>query len=174
MVWAKELFRTYLLGNRFDLLTDHKAIISALKDYKENKPYRSRLTRWVDQLLPFDYDIRQVPGAALGMADYLSRNSTFEAPPISVYDDLFVIKPLKNPRKYAITYEPTPRCLPVPLKRRKSQEFALEKILGLIAEIMTNLLSQSVHEGGIADPRRKYHRQISSNQIRLQPAVRCR
>ena len=29
IVWACDFFRTFLLGNRFQVLTDHKAIISA-------------------------------------------------------------------------------------------------------------------------------------------------
>ena len=97
VVWAYKHFRTYLLGNKFEILTDHKAIISALKEHRGNRPYQSRLTRWADRLLPFDYDIRHVPGATLGMVDYLSRNPTFDAPPpSSVYDELFVIKAIEN------------------------------------------------------------------------------
>ena len=57
VVWSCEHFRTYLIGNTFKIRTDHKAIISALKEHKGNKPYQSRLTRWPDRLLPFDYDL---------------------------------------------------------------------------------------------------------------------
>ena len=71
---------------KFGILTDHKAIISAFEEHRGNKPYQSRLTRWAGRFLPFDDDIRHVPGATLGMADYLSQNPTFDAPPSSVYD----------------------------------------------------------------------------------------
>ena len=54
VIWACENFRTYLLGNKFEILTDHKAIISALKEHRGNKPYQSRLTHWADRFLPFD------------------------------------------------------------------------------------------------------------------------
>ena len=65
-------------------------MISALKEHRRRKPYQSRLTRWADRLLPFDYGISHVPGATFGLGHYLSRNPTFDAPPTSVYDMLLV------------------------------------------------------------------------------------
>ena len=47
IVWASEHFRTYLLGTRFQVVTDYKAIISALNENYNNKLYQSRLARWV-------------------------------------------------------------------------------------------------------------------------------
>ena len=32
------------------------------------------MTRWVDRLLPFDFEIEHAPGRTMGLADYLSRN----------------------------------------------------------------------------------------------------
>ena len=69
IVWSCEHFRTYLLGNHFVILTDHKAIISALKTNRGNKTYQSRLTRWADRLLPFDFDIFHISGCKLGIVD---------------------------------------------------------------------------------------------------------
>ena len=40
IVRSCEHFRNYLLGNNFELLTDNKAIISALKTNRGNKPYQ--------------------------------------------------------------------------------------------------------------------------------------
>ena len=104
VIWACEHFCTYFLANSFEILTDHKAIILALKK-KEKKTYQFRSTRWADRLLPFDYVIRHVLGTTLGMADYLSREPIFEAPlppphpppppPSSVYGELFVIKTIE-------------------------------------------------------------------------------
>ena len=48
IVWACEHFRTYLLGHRFQVLTDHRAIISALNEKYNNRSYQSRLSRWAD------------------------------------------------------------------------------------------------------------------------------
>ena len=95
IVWACEHFRTYLLGNRSQVLTDHKAIISALSENYNNKSYQSPLSRWADCLLPFDFEVIHVPGVTLGIVDYLSRYPTFSAPAPSNYDDLFVVKSIE-------------------------------------------------------------------------------
>ena len=92
IVWSCEHFRTYLLGNHFVILTDHKAIISALKTNRGNKTYQSRLTRWADRLLSFDFDIFHISGCKLGIVDYLSRFPTFEAPRPSSFDEQYVVK----------------------------------------------------------------------------------
>ena len=92
IVWSCEHFRTYLLGNHFVILTDHKAIISALKNNRGNKTHQLRLTRWADRLLPFDFDIFHISGGKLGIVDYLSRYPTFEAPRPSNFDEQYVVK----------------------------------------------------------------------------------
>ena len=45
VVWAVEHFKHYLYGQEFKLLTDHQALLSALKENKGNNTYQSRLTR---------------------------------------------------------------------------------------------------------------------------------
>ena len=95
IVWACEHFRTYLLAARFQVLTDHKAIISALSENYNNKSYQSRLARWADRLLPFDFEVIHVPGVTLGIVDYLSRYPTFPAPEPSKYDELFLVKSIE-------------------------------------------------------------------------------
>ena len=55
------------------MVTDHKAWATILKGNKGNKTYSSRLTRWVDRLLPFNFEIEHAPGRTMGLADYLSR-----------------------------------------------------------------------------------------------------
>ena len=93
--WACEQFRTYFLSNRFQILTDHKAIISALNEYYNNKSYQSRLSRWADRLLLFDFDVVHVPGATLGTVDYMSRYPTYTTPLPSQYVELFVVKSIE-------------------------------------------------------------------------------
>ena len=53
VVWSLEHFKYYLYGSCFTLQTDHQALLSALKDKRGNQTYQSRLTRWVDKLIPF-------------------------------------------------------------------------------------------------------------------------
>ena len=50
--------------------------MSLLKPNRGNKTFSSRLTRWVDRLLPVDFEVVHVAGRTLGMADYLSRHPT--------------------------------------------------------------------------------------------------
>ena len=65
LVWALDHFKNYLLGKQFSILTDHKALIGALKDDKYTKTAQSRLTRWADKLLPFDFTVEHLPGKDL-------------------------------------------------------------------------------------------------------------
>ena len=91
-MWGAEYFRNYILGRKFLTVTDHKALISLLNgNDKKNKPMFSRLTRWLDRLIPFDFRIEHKPGAKIGLADYLSPHPSREATPISTYDNMFTV-----------------------------------------------------------------------------------
>ena len=74
VVWSVEHFKNYVYGINFGVVLDHKALQSVLKSNKGNKTYSSRLTRWVNRLLPFDFNVVHEPGRTLGLADYLSRH----------------------------------------------------------------------------------------------------
>ena len=50
-----------------------------MKEHRSNKSYNSRLTHWVDRLLPFDFNIEHLPGAKMGLVDYISRQKNREA-----------------------------------------------------------------------------------------------
>ena len=76
IVWAVEHFKNYVYGVQFKVISDHKALMSVLKPNRGNKTFTSRLTRWVDRLLPFEFEVVHVAGRTLGMADYLSRHPT--------------------------------------------------------------------------------------------------
>ena len=62
VVWAIEYFKYYLFGKNFTVLTDHRALLLVLKSHRSNKSYNSRLTRWIDRLLHFDFNIEHIPG----------------------------------------------------------------------------------------------------------------
>ena len=87
VVWSTYHYRYYLYGNKFELITDHKALLSALRNNRANKTYQSRLVRWVDKLLPFDFTINHLAGSEMGMTDYLSRDASGEPEPVSPYDE---------------------------------------------------------------------------------------
>ena len=92
VVWGAENFRNYILGRDFLIVTDHKALIYLLNgNNKKNKAMFSRLTLWLDRLIPFDFRIEHKPGAKIGLADYLSRHPSREATPISTYVNMFTV-----------------------------------------------------------------------------------
>ena len=74
VVWSIEHFKNYVYGKTFGVVTDHKALQSVLSVNKGNKTISSRLTRWVDRLLPYEFNVVQTPGRTLGLEDYSSRH----------------------------------------------------------------------------------------------------
>ena len=69
IVFALDKFRSYLLGSRVIVYTDHAALKYLLKK-AESKP---RLIRWMLWLQKFDLEIRDRSGAQNLVADHLSR-----------------------------------------------------------------------------------------------------
>ena len=64
-------FAHYLYGTRFEVVTDHKALVSLLHSRVLNR----RLHGWVLQLLEFDFTVTYRPGLENGDADALSRQA---------------------------------------------------------------------------------------------------
>ena len=90
VVWATEHFRNYIYGRYFTVISDHKALLTLLNSSpKGNKTFFSQLTRWYDRLLPYDFKVEHRQGSKMGMADYLSRFPSAEAPETSSYDESF-------------------------------------------------------------------------------------
>ena len=96
VVWSVDRFKHYLLGKEFVIATDHKALVSALDENKSNKTYQSRLTRWVDRLLPYQFKVVHLPGKDMGIVDYISRNPKGEPWPESVLDEKFVVTSIES------------------------------------------------------------------------------
>ena len=62
-----------------------------MKEHRSNKSYNSRSTRWVDRLLPFDFNIEHIPGVKMGLVDYVSCEPNQEAKVINKYDEEFAV-----------------------------------------------------------------------------------
>ncbi|XP_062170399.1 uncharacterized protein LOC133876129 [Alnus glutinosa] len=69
VIFALEKFRSYLIGSKVIIFTDHAAL-RYLFGKKDAKP---RLIRWVLQLQEFDLEIRDKKGSENVVADHLSR-----------------------------------------------------------------------------------------------------
>ena len=50
-----------------------------MKGHRSNNSYNSRLTRWLDRLLLFDFIIEHISGAKMGPVDYFSRQPNQKA-----------------------------------------------------------------------------------------------
>ena len=111
MVWSVEYFKYYLFGKSFTIITDHRALLSIMKEHRSNKPYNSRLTRWIDRLLPFDFNIEHIPGAKMGLVDYISRQPNQNAKVTNKYDEEFAVATVTRIRDAiaAIYVNTTPR-----------------------------------------------------------------
>ena len=102
VVWSVEHFKYYLYGKPFNVITDHRALLSIMRENRTNKSYNSRLTRWVDRLLPFDFSIDHLPGTKMGLVDYISRDPHQQAVNISAYDEQFIVAKLEVIKRSAI------------------------------------------------------------------------
>ena len=78
------------------IATDHRALVSALDENKSNKTYQSRLTRWVDRLLPYQFKVIHIPGKDMGIVDYLCRDPKGEPWPELVLDEKFAVKSIES------------------------------------------------------------------------------
>ena len=62
-------FKHYLLGRKFKVVTDHRAL-QWLHNFKDPDGLTAR---WLEKLAAFDYEVQHRPGKSIGHADGLSR-----------------------------------------------------------------------------------------------------
>ena len=74
IVYGIQKFRQYLLGRKFNLITDHKPLLTIFHPTKGiPETAASRLQRWAIILSAYDYVVQYKPTAKHGNADGLSR-----------------------------------------------------------------------------------------------------
>ncbi|KAG7547974.1 Integrase catalytic core [Arabidopsis suecica] len=97
VVFAFEKFRSYLVGSKVTVYTDH----AALRHIYAKKDTKPRLLRWILLLQEFDMEIVDKKGIENGAADHLSRMRMEEAAPI---DDSMPEEQLLAIKSYEIVY----------------------------------------------------------------------
>ena len=80
IVFALEKFRSYLLGPKIIIYSNH----SALRYLLSNKDAKPRLIRWILLLQEFDIEIRDKKGSKNVVADHLSRILVKDNEPVSI------------------------------------------------------------------------------------------
>ena len=75
IVFALKIWRHYLLGERFELFTDHQS----LKYLFTQKDLNLRQPRWLEFFAAYDFEIIYTPGKANVVADALSRKNVMIA-----------------------------------------------------------------------------------------------
>ena len=93
IIFALEKFRSYLLGSKVVIFTDHDAL-KFLLNKKETKP---RLMRWVLLMQEFDLEIKDRHGVENVVADHLSRlPSEVLIPILDEFPDEHILKVMSN------------------------------------------------------------------------------
>ena len=88
--WATENFKHYLMGRQIIVEIDHKALVSVFNRHRMRKECNGRFTRWQIRLLPSDFEVKNVAGSRMGIAEYLIRNPIFKTPPAEDASELVV------------------------------------------------------------------------------------
>ena len=71
IVMACKKFYPYLVGSRFTVQSDHRALQYIL----QKEPTTARMSRWLESLQDLDFEIKYKPGRLNGNADALSRQA---------------------------------------------------------------------------------------------------
>jgi hypothetical protein len=101
VVFALKTWRHYLLGEKFELYTDHKS----LKYLKTQKELNMRQRRWLELIESYDFQILYHPGKGNVVADALSRrHATGMLCAIRQYRDLQALS------EYLITFNQEETC----------------------------------------------------------------
>ena len=72
IVYFYHLFKNYLLGQHFLIMTDHRALVW-IYSFRERD---GMFARWIEKLGQFNFDIKHIAGKIIPHADCLSRKNT--------------------------------------------------------------------------------------------------
>ena len=78
-------FKNFLYGQKFSVITNQRALVSALKEHRSNKSYNNFLWRWEDRLSPYQFKTEHLSGARMGLVDYIFCNPYQPARSISKF-----------------------------------------------------------------------------------------
>ena len=141
VVWALEQFRNYVYGTQFTVISDHEALTKLLKNNKRIKTLTSRLTKWVDRLLLFDFEKAEWSKKSTGIADYLSKypsgtqGRTMKAE--SLWSNWFTVNAVEN----RLTNEKEEVRKQEPIRNKKRRSDQIERVMKplVMADIMTTV-----------------------------------
>ena len=120
VVWGLEHFLLYIYGKPIKLLTDHQALEPLIERNWSNKTYSARLTRWLDRLAHFTFNVHHIAGKHLALTVYLSRNPILLQQTDNAYDEEYVIDDIRPHYNFICKH----RCLS---NHGDQSEFTTEK-----------------------------------------------
>lgn len=101
--WACQKFQLFLIGKKFEIRTDHKALLKVLS--ARAKPPSARIERWVLYLQQFSFTVSHIRGRE-NCADILSRSPEGEEDTEeSKESNIFAYSVTEEARPNAITME---------------------------------------------------------------------
>ena len=170
VVWAIEYFKFYLFGKNFTVLTDHRAFLSVLKSHRSNKSYNSRLTRWVDRLLPFDFIIELIPGTRMGLVEYILRQPNQKAKSITQYDEEFMVATISRIRDAITSFFRHSNKIPFH-KRHTTTKYKLQ--VDKTRVLSCTLAKSSMHNSNASNNSFTTRAKVNNYNSKLTAAFNC-
>lgn len=134
IVWGVEKFKLYLLGHKFELITDCKALKFLFTPRSRPCP---RIERWVLRIQSYNYDIKYEPGIT-NLADALSRLSISKAQYFDQPADQYVNQLLEHAIPKAVIFMKV-------IEATKQDEVLQELMDALLADTWTDRLKDFKH-----------------------------
>jgi hypothetical protein len=99
VVWGTKKFRHYLYGRKFELVTDHNALVWLFNT--SNSDVNSRIVRWRLKLQQYQFEIKYRKGKKHTNADVLSRMPMYYIKTNTDFDDIaYYLETINFPKGY--------------------------------------------------------------------------